>query len=120
MEKDWYSIDELALRWHMSQDDIERYLQTGTLKAVVWLRTPSTLFLNGKRVQERGIFNILNYNVITWECSGGINNKSQCDFAKETVRLSRENSEFVFAASKHIDRDDVLITSEEVKRFESL
>lgn len=89
-DKKWYRLAEVAERWEKTQTDIEHYLETCRLWAVVKLssciiqRDPIPNCDRGdKHIVGSGRYEIADFKRILWDCNG------DCDFLKVNVHVRR-------------------------------
>lgn len=136
LPKRYYTVTELANLWGEENKDVEHCLVERTLKAFIKLKPtallPSYKDKDGKEkfrisVIKEGLFEIVNYENIEW--SDGDNCGLRCDLVAIGVRLLRDKSIYAFCGgdqgdvecgywNRVIKPSDILITAEEVKRFE--
>ncbi|MRR56983.1 MAG: hypothetical protein EG824_02040 [Deltaproteobacteria bacterium] len=138
-EKEWYSIEEVAERWGVKQEDIEHYLETRRLWATVRLTDAVLSYVGedgqyGTPSKHSGRYVIVDFEKVAWNSSDicdlharsivvgkrsdQMNLDDQVELGSDTPLLLPADHKFSVMQSYAINKNDLVIMAREVKLFE--
>lgn len=123
-EVEWYTIAEVAKRWDVPEEHVDRYLEAGKLSATIKMRLAPLEFCkdgdtNFTKVRlVGGKYTIFSYHRIHW--APDVNGLQVCDLKECCVWLFSlsEDRKYRVVEPYLINKKEIRIMAEEIIRFE--